>query len=131
MSLVLPPLNGKANAMDERSRLQLQDSLRGAAENMETAYDTLLRMFNAHLEITVVKIGSDLGLFKALATTSDSVGIDKIAAQTGADPSMLERLFRYLASVRMITETGKGQYTANQVTLTLADPSIEGSLGYM
>ena len=131
MSSIISPLNGKANFLDERSRLQLQDSLRGAAENMETANDTMLRLFNANLEVTVVKIGCDLGLFKALAATNGSISVDKFSAQTGADPLLLERLFRYLASVRMITETAKGQYTANQASLTLADPSIEGSLSYM
>lgn len=91
----------------------------------------MLRLFNAHLEVTVVKIGCDLGLFKTLAATDGSVSVDKFAAQTGADPVLLERLFRYLPSVRMITETGKGLYAANQASMTLADPSIEGSLHYM
>lgn len=124
-------MNGKANLMDERSRLQLQDNLRGAAENIETPNDTMLRLFNANLEVAVAKAGCDLGLFKALAATNGSISVDKFATQTSADPVLLERLFRYLASVRMITETGKGQYKANQTSLTLADPSIEGSLHYM
>ena len=31
---------------DEASRLKIQDSLRNAAESMETANDTMLRLFN-------------------------------------------------------------------------------------
>lgn len=130
MTSILSPLNGKAGALDEISRLQLQDGLRGAAENIETANDTMLRLFNASLEVAVVKVGCDLGLFKALAATNSSISIEDFAVQHGADPLLLERLFRYLASVRMIAETGKGQYTANQTTRTLADPSIEGGLNY-
>ncbi|KAL9599999.1 MAG: hypothetical protein Q9219_003468 [cf. Caloplaca sp. 3 TL-2023] len=131
MTAVIPPLSGSANLLDERSRLQLQDSLRGAAQNIETANDTMLRLFNAGLEVSVVKIGCDLGVFKALAAAQDPISVDEFATKTGADPLLLERLLRYLASVRMITETGKGEYTANQVSLTLADPSIEGSVSYI
>ncbi|KAL8770158.1 MAG: hypothetical protein Q9209_004000 [Squamulea sp. 1 TL-2023] len=128
----MPSLNGTANHIDERSRLKLQDNLRSAAENMETANDTMLRLFNANLEVTVAKVGVDLGLFKALAATDGSLSVDDfVARQPGADPVLLERLFRYLASVRMITETGKGLYAANQVSRTLADDSIEGSLQYI
>ncbi|KAL8852077.1 MAG: hypothetical protein Q9221_003007 [Calogaya cf. arnoldii] len=132
MTSMMAPLNGTASHIDDRSRLKLQDNLRGAAENMETPNDTMLRLFNAGLEISVAKTGVDLGLFKALAATDGSLSVDDfVAKQPGADPAMLERLFRYLASVRMITETGKGLYAANQVTVTLADESIEGSLQYI
>lgn len=131
MTSILAPLNGKANFLDERSRLQLQDSLRGAAQNIETANDTMLRLFNANLEVSVVKIGCDLGLFKALVATDGSISVDQFSAKTGADSLLLERLLRYLASVRMITETGKGEYMANQTSRILADPSIEGSISYM
>ncbi|KAL8927859.1 MAG: hypothetical protein Q9172_001159 [Xanthocarpia lactea] len=132
MTTIMSSLNGTANHIDERSRLKLQDNLRGAAENMETANDTMLRLFNANLEVSVAKVGVDLGLFKALAATDGSLSVDDfVAKQPGADPVLLERLFRYLASVRMITETGKGLYAANQVTVTLADESIEGSLQYI
>ncbi|KAL8667336.1 MAG: hypothetical protein Q9168_007294 [Polycauliona sp. 1 TL-2023] len=132
MTAIMPSLNGTASHIDERSRLKLQDNLRGAAENMETPNDTMLRLFNANLEVTVAKVGVDLGLFKALAATDGSLSVDDFVAKTpGADPILLERLFRYLASVRMITETGKGLYAANQVSVSLADESIEGSLQYI
>lgn len=131
MTAVLPPLNGSANFLDERSRLQLQDSLRGAAQNTETANDTMLRLFNANLEVSVVKIGCDLGIFKSLSATNDPISVDQFANKTGADSLLLERILRYLASLRIVTETGKAEYTANQTTRTLADPSIEGSVSYI
>lgn len=131
MHATLPSINGKANYLDERARLQLQDSLRAASESTETALDTLLRLYNANLEVTMAKIGCDLGIFKTVAATQDSTSVGDLAAQTGANPILLERILRYLASVRMITETGKGEYAANQTSLTLADPGIQGSLFYM
>lgn len=131
MTSVLPPLNGQANFLDERSRLQLQDSLRGAAQNTETANDTMLRLFNANLEVSVVKIGCDLGIFRTLVASNDPISVDQFASKTGADSLLLERILRYLASLKIVTETGKAEYTANQTTRTLADPSIEGSISYM
>ncbi|KAI4252588.1 MAG: hypothetical protein LQ352_004209 [Teloschistes flavicans] len=131
MHATLPSINGKANYLDERARLQLQDSLRAASESTETALDTLLRLYNANLEVTMAKIGCDLGIFKTVAATQDSTSVGDLAAQTGANPILLERILRYLASVRMITETGKGEYAANQTSLTLADPGIQGSLFYI
>lgn len=127
----MSPMSNPASHIDERARLRLQDNLRGAAENMETANDTMLRLFNANLEVTVAKVGCDLGLFTALAATNGSISVEDFAREKGGDVELLERLFRYLASIRMITETGKGLYAANQVSMTLADESIEGSLKYM
>lgn len=47
MQSLLAPLNGQSTALDEASRLKLQDALREAADNLETPYDTMLRFLNA------------------------------------------------------------------------------------
>lgn len=56
--------------------------------------------------------------------------MEKLAEASGADPLLLGRIMRYLASVRMVTETSKDQFTSNNATKALADPSIEGSIYY-
>lgn len=44
----LTPLKGNsAGPGNEASRLQMEDTLRGLAENLETPHDTMLRMFNS------------------------------------------------------------------------------------
>lgn len=49
METIIPSVSGHGvgAAVDEASRLKLQDALRGAADSMETPNDTMLRFFNA------------------------------------------------------------------------------------
>lgn len=47
MESLLASMNGKSAPVDEMSRLKLQDSLRGAADSMETPSDVMLRLFNS------------------------------------------------------------------------------------
>ena len=46
MSTLSEPMNMHRMRADEASRLKMQDSLRSAAEAMETPNDTMLRLFN-------------------------------------------------------------------------------------
>jgi demethylsterigmatocystin 6-O-methyltransferase len=46
MSTLIEPKNMHRVRVDEASRLKMQDSLRSAAEAMETPNDTMLRLFN-------------------------------------------------------------------------------------
>ncbi|KAL1971164.1 hypothetical protein VTN77DRAFT_115 [Rasamsonia byssochlamydoides] len=125
-------INGQGHgaAINEISRLKLQDSLRAAAESLETPHDTMLRLFNSNLEIAVVRTGCDLGLFKALADSSAPVSVKALAASTGADELLLGRILRYLASIRLVVETGKDQFTGNNCTAALANPAIQGAMYY-
>lgn len=94
MSSIVSPLNGKANFLDERSHLLLQDSMRGATEKIETANDNMLRLFNANLEVTVSRVGCDRGLCKPLAAISGSISVEVFPAQNGSDGILFERFFR-------------------------------------
>ncbi|OAA56177.1 O-methyltransferase [Niveomyces insectorum RCEF 264] len=116
---------------DEASRLKMQDTLRSAAEAMETPNDTMLRLFNGALEVPMIKTGCDIGLFKTLVESQRPLTLAEIATSTKAEPALLGRVLRYLAATRFITETGKDQFGANISTQSLADPAIEGSLNYM
>ena len=46
MSALIETKNNHRVSADEAARLKMQDSLRGAAEAMETPNDTMLRLFN-------------------------------------------------------------------------------------
>jgi len=116
---------------DEASRLKMQDSLRAAAESMETPNDTMLRLFNGALEVPMIKAGYDIGLFKILVASENSLSLNEIAEAVNAEPAFLGRILRYLAATRFITETGKDEFGANLTTQTLTDSAIEGSLHYI
>ncbi|KAK4111488.1 hypothetical protein N656DRAFT_799320 [Canariomyces notabilis] len=129
--LHVTPLKGlNQQGQDEATRLRTQDTLHQIAEEMETPHDTMLRLFNANLEISVVKSALDLGLFKRLASSPTSLSVNDLASPSGADPQLLGRLLRYLASIRMIRETGRDRFTANHATVAFTDPRVEGALNY-
>ncbi|MCJ1381158.1 hypothetical protein MMC17_004267 [Xylographa soralifera] len=131
MGSLVESLVGHGPAVDETSRLKMQDTLHGAAELMETPNDTMLRLFNASLEVAVVRAGCDLGFFTTLAASEKPLSVEQLGQPSGADPLLVGRLLRYLAAIRMIAESSKDHFSANQATKTLANPSIEGSVYYM
>jgi demethylsterigmatocystin 6-O-methyltransferase len=77
-----------------------------------------------------VRASCNLGIFKALAASDTPLSVEKLGEASGADPVLLGRIMRYLASVRRVTETSKDHFTGNSATKTLADPGIEGSISY-
>lgn len=79
----------------------------------------------------MVKAGCDLGIFKALAESEKPLSVEKLAEPSGAEPLLLGRIVRYLASIRLVTETGRDQFHYNNATKALADPSIQGAINYM
>jgi hypothetical protein len=76
----------------------------------------------------MIKIGCDLGVFKTLAASNEALGVDKLAEPSGADPLLLSRIMRYLASNRLVVETSKDHFAGNKATKALADPRIEGAM---
>ncbi|KAI2627784.1 hypothetical protein GGR54DRAFT_636906 [Hypoxylon sp. NC1633] len=127
----LKPLTGHSTGpTSEAGRLQVQDTLRTLAENMETPHDTMLRMFNSAMEISVVKAAFDLNIFKRLSESEAPLSVKALSAPAKADPLLVGRLLRYLASIRMITETGKDMFTANSASRAFSDDRVEGALNY-
>ena len=79
----------------------------------------------------MIRAGYDLGIFKALVASEEPLSIEKLAENSGADPVLFGRLLRYLASIRVVAESSKDHFAANNATKSLSDPSIEGSMYYM
>ncbi|EEQ31631.1 putative demethylsterigmatocystin 6-O-methyltransferase [Microsporum canis] len=123
--------NGDEAVVREATRMNMQEALRAEADATETPSDLMVRMFNLHLEIAVVRIGCDLGFFKLLAAAEAPLRVENLARSAGADPQLCGRLLRYLASVRLVAETSKDYYAANNSTRALADPKIHDSMYYV
>ena len=79
----------------------------------------------------MTKAGCDLGIFKRLAESGESLSVEQFSKETSADPLLMRRILRYLASRRMIVEISKDNFQANNSTHSLADPVIEGGLYYV
>ncbi|KAJ5144350.1 OmtB [Penicillium atrosanguineum] len=129
--MTIPDINEGRFLSNETGRLRMQGALRSAAEATETSHDLMLRFFNMQLELTVVRIGCDLGLFRILAASDEPISLNTLAEQTRAAPSLLRRLLRYLASTREVTETSKDHFKANPATKSLANPVIQDCIYYI
>ncbi|CAI7654987.1 unnamed protein product [Penicillium glandicola] len=127
----IPNINEGRFLSNETGRLQIQGALRSAAEATETSHDLMLRFFNMQLELTVVRIGCDLGLFRILTESDEPLSVDALAEQTGAAQPLLRRLLRYLASTREVTETSQDHFKANPATKSLANPVIQDCIYYI
>ncbi|KAL2816681.1 O-methyl transferase B [Aspergillus granulosus] len=114
-----------AENTSDAQRRKLVDDLRDLMISLETSDDTLERIVRAPFELDGAKIGVNLGIFKILSQGDESLNAETLAKTTGADPALLGRLLRYLASVRMIAEVGTNTFAKNNVTRALASEKGE------
>ncbi|KAK5991367.1 Flavin-dependent halogenase aclH [Cladobotryum mycophilum] len=113
---------------DELGRHSVISALNASAEDYEEPYDLMMRLANAGNQTTMIKVGFQLGIFKALGNGPSPLSIEQLCEPTGADPRLVRRILRYLAANRFIKEVGKGVFAANKTTQYLADPRMEGSM---
>lgn len=57
--------------------------------------------------------------------------MDQLAQQTGAAPSLLRRLLRYMGAMREVKESGQDVFEANGLTNSPADPTMQDCMYFM
>ena len=70
----------------------------------------------------MIRTSEDLKLFTHLASSEFPLTADELCKKTGAAPVLLGRILRYLASMKLIKETGKDEFTSTKVTKILSLP---------
>ncbi|KAF5871803.1 putative o-methyl transferase b protein [Botrytis fragariae] len=118
-----------ANA-DEAGRKKIIDGLRDLSIELETPWDSMQRIMYLQFQLTGAQIGCDMKLFEIMAAKKEPMNVEQLAKETESDPAFLVRLLRYLASVRMIRETGKNTFEASKVTEALAQKGYKGGIGH-
>ncbi|KAI1463631.1 S-adenosyl-L-methionine-dependent methyltransferase [Daldinia caldariorum] len=73
-----------------------------------------------NLQTATIQVGVNLGLFKHLAEASEPLAVDRIAEKTKAEPQL----------ICVVDESGRGEYTANQVTRNLTEKSVEAGISH-
>ncbi|KAI0476620.1 S-adenosyl-L-methionine-dependent methyltransferase [Xylariaceae sp. FL0804] len=121
MDSMFDEIKRKASTFTDAERRKLMDKLHFLAYSMEDSNHTVHRLAYLHLQTAAAKVGFELGLFKYLAGSEGSLGVEQIAQKTNADEVLLKRYLSYLASVGAINEDGAGLYSANTVTRNLAE----------
>ncbi|OBT64987.1 hypothetical protein VE03_05648 [Pseudogymnoascus sp. 23342-1-I1] len=127
MDSIISQIQTLANNADEAGRNDILRTLRDLQYQLETPKDLFLKLYNSHLQVAVVYIGVELGIFKELAKNT-TLTVTELAGISGASPELLERILRYLASVGFITNVDPGQFQANKSTHVLADPLADAGL---
>jgi hypothetical protein len=130
MEAALEQIRIFAAASGEEARRSLMLSLQALAHSLETPQDTIHRFGHMNLQSAVVQVGIKLGLFKILANSAEPVPIEQLSEKTGADPQLITRLLRFLATIGAVKETGTAQYTANHITRNLTEDVVEAGLSH-
>jgi len=81
-----------------------------------------------NLQLAGARLGIDLGIFNALASSEEPLSLETLAKPSNAAPELLARILRYLASVGMLKETAKDKFAANNITKFLSHPGYQGSI---
>ncbi|MCJ1313932.1 hypothetical protein MMC25_007612 [Agyrium rufum] len=110
------------------TRKTIITGLRDLMYSLESPDDTLQRLMFLPLEPAMVRVGIDMKLFNILTEKKEPQTIAELAQATGADPTLVGRVARYLSSHAIINESGKDTFAPNDMTKTLADPGNQAGI---
>ncbi|KAI1174453.1 S-adenosyl-L-methionine-dependent methyltransferase [Nemania sp. FL0916] len=128
MDTILDQLDLMAVEVDTANREKVLGAIRSIQLQLETPHNTLSRLSSLHLEITTIRVGVDLGIFRILADNDNPLTISPLSEKTDAAPPVLGRILRHLASAGAIRETALDTFAANSITKTLSQPGYEGAI---
>ncbi|KAI0006845.1 S-adenosyl-L-methionine-dependent methyltransferase [Xylariaceae sp. FL0662B] len=120
----------KSLPSDPTARRNLHDAARKLVVATEDPFDTICRVNGAPIVLTIAQVACDLGLFKKLVDADSPLSAASLAASSGADPLLLSRILRFLASMDMITEVDEEAFTPNNATHTLSRPGFQSGIAH-
>lgn len=119
----------KLQAGNERQRLDLLKLARSIVTQLEKPHESVMRMlYHEPALFMATKVLTDLGIFRILATKSSPQVAEEIARDASADPRLVERLLKHVATGKFVDETGPDTYIANERTECLATPGAKGAI---
>ncbi|KAI1612695.1 O-methyltransferase-domain-containing protein [Exophiala viscosa] len=129
MESTLDQIRSLAHEADDVGKRNILDQLRQLQTELEKPMDLFMKLYNSHIQIAVVYVAVQLGLFKHLARDpASTVTVSQLAGESGASPELLRALLRYLASVGFISNPSPDHYQATKLTHFLATPVAEAGL---
>ncbi|KAH7138903.1 S-adenosyl-L-methionine-dependent methyltransferase [Dendryphion nanum] len=116
---------------NDAERLELQAQLLELRDAHDSEWDLILRLSSCTLQMPLLKIGTDLGIFEHLVKNEKPTHLDDLAKQVGSSPDLLRHLLRASAAFHFIKETGKDEFTANRQTKIFANPNAAGAMVHL
>jgi len=114
---------------NEKQRLSLLQSARVLVNKLEKPHERIMRMcYHEPAIFMATKVLLDLGIFKLLTQTTKPITAGKVAQDTGADRTLVERLLKHIATEFFVDESGPDTYTANDLTRCLASSGAQGTI---
>ncbi|KAH6616694.1 S-adenosyl-L-methionine-dependent methyltransferase [Boeremia exigua] len=131
MDLLLDQIRMLYATADANERQHIQEQLRDVQREIVSTFDLVWSLGSGHMQWALIQIGMDLGIFTTLCANPSPIGLKGLSAETSASPTLFARLLRSMASFGLISETAKDTFTANRVTLVLADPDVVGAFPHV
>ncbi|KAJ5279452.1 hypothetical protein N7478_004824 [Penicillium angulare] len=128
MESLIAKIQQEAASASYVARKKLLDTLRDLQYSIETPEDAMQRVIHMNLHFASIKTALDLNLFNDILDNSEPSTIENLAAKHDADPQLLGRILRYLASLGVIKETDRDTFVATPYTSNLGKPEIQAGL---
>ncbi|KAJ1561231.1 hypothetical protein HK405_004538 [Cladochytrium tenue] len=119
-----------AGLTDDNARRRLREASRKLSIAVEIKGDTINRICYLAATLALGKVGTDHGIFEALAGAKAPLSNTEIAEVTKVDPILMKRLLRFYQSQYIISQPGEDAYAANNVTRALGSPEGKAAMDH-
>ncbi|MCJ1396940.1 hypothetical protein MMC11_000132 [Xylographa trunciseda] len=111
-------------AQNVRARSELLQAAKRLVADLESPGDICERVVYQYVEIASIKVAIDLGIFKILTAAHGPKSVEELAKETKADPVLMGRIMRSLASLLAVDTVGPELYASNKVSETFTVPKF-------
>ncbi|KAL4913952.1 S-adenosyl-L-methionine-dependent methyltransferase [Aspergillus aurantiobrunneus] len=118
---VTQSINSFKAGQNEKDRLAAIRAAQQLARALHKPKDNVYHQIYSTNQAMCVRMGIDLEIFSTLSKASGPVTLNELAAVTGADPFMTERVLRVLAGIEYVAEQDVHVYTPTRMTHQMTD----------
>ncbi|KAL4789036.1 S-adenosyl-L-methionine-dependent methyltransferase [Aspergillus venezuelensis] len=131
MEATFKQIKDEYNRADQQGKREIQGFIRELQVGFYSDWDVVMRLSSGPLQLSLVKVGIDLGLFRILKDSEDPVTLAQLVKKTGAATRLLDRILRSQAAFGFIQETAYHEYTSSAFTDVFVDPNAAGTIAHL
>ncbi|KAJ5185532.1 Winged helix-turn-helix transcription repressor DNA-binding, partial [Penicillium cf. griseofulvum] len=111
---------------EENDRLDALEEARHLTRVLQEPANLIKDLFLSPTIPMAVKIASDMGIFSSLSKATSAVTCEELAAPTGADPVLVERIMRVLTVNGFAAEQSCGRYLSTPLAKQMTERKTIG-----